>query len=220
MNKHVLLFGDSNTWGYDGVHFKRYEDDERWTTLIKDELGAGYYVVAEGLSGRTTVFDDPLTESLAGIDAIAGVMMSHMPLDLLVIMLGTNDTKLRFSATAANITKGLMRLVTKAKTLPDVWRTHPRILIISPMKIDKRLYDNPVNRAGMGDGCVEKSEELPERYREAAKLLGVDYMDANPYCTPAEGDWMHIDLPSNARLAKAVAAKVKEMFEREEGMGE
>jgi lysophospholipase L1-like esterase len=207
MKKHVLLFGDSNTWGYDGINLCRYPDGVRWTCQVKELLGDDYYVVEEGLSGRTTVFDDPLTEGLSGIDVLAAVLMSHMPLDYLVIMLGTNDTKARFAATAHNITKGLIRLVKKAQSL-EVWRTTPKIMVVAPIKIDKRIYDVPESAGGMGPGCVEKSEMLPALYKEAAQLLQVDYMDANPYVAPAVGDWMHFDRQSNDRFAKAIAKEI------------
>lgn len=207
MKKHILLYGDSNTWGHDGINMCRYPDSVRWTSQVKEMLGEGYYVIAEGLSGRTTVFDDPLTEGLSGISTLAPILMSHMPLDYLVIMLGTNDTKARFSATAHNITKGLIRLVKKARSL-EVWRLKPQILVIAPIIIDKRIYDVAESAGGMGAGCVEKSEMLPSLYKEAAKLLNVDYMDSNPYVTPAIGDWMHFDRQSNGRFAKALAETI------------
>ena len=99
MKKHIVCFGDSNTHGYcadpgdcaDGGD--RFNENERWTCLLQKQLGEEYLVLEEGLSGRTTVFVDALHESMAGIDTAYACLMSHEPVDLLVIMLGTNDTK-------------------------------------------------------------------------------------------------------------------------------
>ena len=106
MKKHIVCFGDSNTHGYCAEpwdcadHGERFNEEERWTCLLAKQLGEEYLVLEEGLGGRTTVFQDPLTEGLCGIDVIFPVLMSHEPVDLLVIMLGTNDTKERFGCNA------------------------------------------------------------------------------------------------------------------------
>ena len=136
MRKHIVCFGDSNTHGYcaqpadcaDGSI--RFNEDERWTCLLQKKLGEDYLVIEEGLSGRTSAFPDPLHECMSGLDSIYSCLMSHEPVDLLVIMLGTNDTKERLGANAAVISIGMERLIMKAKTVP-AWRDcerlrHPR----------------------------------------------------------------------------------------------
>ena len=140
--KHILCFGDSNTWGYDAATGGRFDDDTRWTMQLSKRLGEKYYVIEEGLSGRTTCFEDPLNEGLSGLSVLAPILQSHAPLDLLVLMLGTNDCKQRFAATPVNIKDALTRLVKKARQL-DVWRSVPRILIVAPIIIDERLYSSP-----------------------------------------------------------------------------
>ncbi len=102
MKKHIVCFGDSNTHGYCAdpkdteTHADRFSENERWTCLLQKALGDEYYVIEEGLSGRTTVFDDALHEKMSGLDSIYSCLMSHEPVDLLIIMLGTNDCKERF----------------------------------------------------------------------------------------------------------------------------
>ena len=204
--KHILFFGDSNTWGYDAATGGRFDDDTSWTMQLSKRLGEKYYVIEEGLSGRTTCFEDPLNEGLSGFSVLAPILQSHAPLDLLVLMLGTNDCKQRFAATPVNIKDALARLVKKARQL-DVWRTEPRILIVAPIIMDQRLYSSP-NAGGMGEGCVEKSRLLPSLFREAASDLGCDYLDCNPHVTAAEGDYMHFDPDSNRRFALALEEKI------------
>ena len=96
MKKHIVCFGDSNTHGYCAMNDGRFDENERWTCFLQKNLGEDYLVLEEGLSGRTTCFNDPLFEGLSGLDYIYPCLMSHEPVDLLVIMLGTNDTKERF----------------------------------------------------------------------------------------------------------------------------
>lgn len=204
--KHILCFGDSNTWGYDAATGGRFDDDTRWTMQLSNRLGEKYYMIEEGLSGRTTCFEDPLNEGLSGLSVLAPILQSHAPLDLLVLMLGTNDCKQRFAATPVNIKDALARLVKKARQL-DVWRSVPHILIVAPIIMDGRLYSSP-NADGMGEGCVEKSRQLPSLFRDAARDLDCAFLDCNPHVTAAEGDYMHFDPDSNRSFAQAVKEKI------------
>lgn len=86
MKKHIVCFGDSNTHGYCAMNDGRFDENERWTCLLQKNLGEDYLVLEEGLSGRTTCFNDPLFEGLSGLDYIYPCLMSHEPVDLLVIM--------------------------------------------------------------------------------------------------------------------------------------
>ena len=100
MKKHIVCFGDSNTHGYCAMNDGRFTEEERWTCLLQKNLGEEYLILEEGLSGRTTCFDDPLFEGLSGLNYIYPCLMSHEPVDLLVIILGTNDTKELWSVCA------------------------------------------------------------------------------------------------------------------------
>ena len=106
MKKHILCLGDSNTHGYCADpndcadHGIRFNEDERWTCRLQKALGDEYLVTEEGLSGRTTVFDDPLYEHLSALDYLYPCLKSHEPVSLLIVMLGTNDTKQRLGANA------------------------------------------------------------------------------------------------------------------------
>ena len=95
--KTILCYGDSNTWGYDPVNACRYDRNIRWPGVLQKELGQAYYVKEEGLCGRTTVWDDPVEGHKNGLKQLTPILHSHCPLDLVVIMLGTNDLKMRYS---------------------------------------------------------------------------------------------------------------------------
>ena len=89
--KSVLCFGDSNTWGYIPLTAGRLPRAERWTGILQKSLGESYYVIEEGLNGRSTVFYEPFREGRNARTTILTILESHAPLDLLIIMFGAND---------------------------------------------------------------------------------------------------------------------------------
>lgn len=213
MKKHIVCFGDSNTHGYCALTNGRFSEEERWTCLLGQLLGEDYLVLEEGLSGRTTCFDDPIHEGLSGLDYIYPCLMSHAPVDLLVIMLGTNDTKERFGSSAACIALGLKRLVAKAVATTDCWGTHgPRILIVVPKTIDKE-YESTAVGATMGRGCAEKSEGLIAEYKTIANLTNCFYFDANEVVAENNHiDYMHLTKEGHQSLAKALSGLIPSLL--------
>ena len=201
MKKHILCLGDSNTHGYcadpadcaDGGI--RFNEDERWTCLLQKALGPDVLVTEEGLSGRTTVFPDPLHETMDALTVLYALLKSHEILDLLIIMLGTNDTKERLGVNASCIAIGMERLVRKAQSV-DCWGDHaPNILIVCPC-------GQP-----MGKGCLEKSRELPAYYEKTARLVDAHYLDAKD-CEFNAVDGMHLTRKGHAQLAALLAETV------------
>lgn len=220
MRRHILCLGDSNTHGYcpdphdctDGP-LLRFNEAERWTCLLQKALGDGFLVLEEGLSGRTTVFDDPVEKGLSALSYLYGCLKSHKPLDLLVIMLGTNDAKERFSANAYTIGRGMERLVKAAQGM-DCWRTGtPNILIISPKSIEDGVYTSPVAQE-MGPGCVEKTRQLAAEYEAVAGRTGCAFLDANTLgLTCNTVDFMHLTRASHAKLAAALAERIPTLIQ-------
>ncbi len=219
MKKHIICLGDSNTHGYcadpndcaDPV-LARFNEDERWTCLLQKALGEDYLVVEEGLSGRTTVFDDPLYEHLSALDYIYPCLKSHEPVSLLIVMLGTNDTKERFGMNAFAIGLGMRRLVTKARQI-DCWGPggKPNVLIVCPPAIGEGVLTSPVadEMGTMGHGCVEKSRKLPAEYRRVAQETGCHFLDANETgCEFNRIDFMHLTCAGHAKLAGALAGLI------------
>lgn len=213
MKKHIVCLGDSNTHGYcadiadcaDGA-IQRFNEAERWTCRLQAALGADYLVLEEGLGGRTSVFQDPLGEGLAAIDYIRPCLLSHAPVALLIVMLGTNDTKERFGASPACISLGLERLVRTAQGI-DCWGGGvPNILLLAPPVIGPRMETSPVGGC-MGAGCVEKSRLLPPLLEASAKRTGCHFMNAGG-CEFNRVDYMHLTKLGHAQLADRLTALV------------
>ena len=103
--KTIMCYGDSNTWGCIPLAGpqppRRYGPAQRWPGVLRRELGDGYWIVEEGLNGRTTVWDDPLEPFRSGKELLAPCLMTHEPIDLVIVMLGTNDLKRRFGGARA-----------------------------------------------------------------------------------------------------------------------
>ncbi len=183
--KRILCFGDSNTWGFVPALGTRYDENTRWTGRLSTLLGDGYTVIEEGLNSRTSVFDDPLGVGLNGLTYLTPCLRSHNPIDNLIIMLGTNDTKSRFGATAENIAMGVGRLILEAKSQP-VWSGQPQILVVAPAVIAPDY-----SAANLGDGCHEKSVLLVSELKKIALEHGCDFLDANDVVTVSPLDSIH-----------------------------
>lgn len=204
--KNIVCFGDSNTHGYDAQTGGRFPRDIRWTGKLQQLLGPGYYVIEEGLSGRTTVFDDPLYEGLNGLTAVTPCLLSHEPVDLLIIMLGTNDVKARFSCSPANISRGLERLIQKALATKEAWREKGNILVICPPPIEPEYASTSIGNE-MGPECDLKSSLLPPLYEVIAKQYGCHFLDAGQLNGIKMNaiDFMHLTSASHEILAGKLA---------------
>ena len=213
MQKNILCFGDSNTHGYNSKTGGRFDVNERWTKLLQKNLGDDYYIIEEGLSGRTTSFEDPVFEGLCGLNVIYPCMMSHEPLDLVIIMLGTNDTKERFNANSFIIGKGLERLAQKTIDTHAAWRGAPNVLLIAPPPIHPD-YAKTAVAGEMGDKCVERSRGLAKEFKDVADRLHCHFLDAGsiPGIEMYPYDWMHLSLESHKLLADELTKVMKEIL--------
>ena len=212
MKKHIVCLGDSNTHGYCADpndcadHGDRFNENERWPRVLEKLLGEDYLVLEEGLSGRTTVFPDPLHEGMPALDVAVPILMSHEPVDLLIIMLGTNDTKDRLGMNAACIALGMARLVDKCKSVPCWGKHDPNILVVCPPHIGRELKD-----PCMGDSCAQKSEELAKYMEPAVTARGCKFLDAEGIAEFNKVDFMHLTRKGHADLAAKLATMVPEL---------
>ncbi len=209
--KTILVYGDSNTWGYHPDGNGRIPYEQRYTTLLQQMLGEGYIVIAEGMNGRTTSMDDPAEEFRNGAKLIAPVMITNAPIDLVIIMLGTNDLKDYFSASAFSISKGMERLIKKIKDPEYGVDGAPKVLVVSPIK----LHADIKNKI-FGDYFNENSQkvcaELPRYFKQIADLHGCAFFDASTVAAPSDLDGLHLDVDQQPKLAKALCEKVREIL--------
>lgn len=209
--KEVLCYGDSNTWGYNPATQERYDRDERWTGVFQETLGNEYHVIEEGLNGRTTVWDDPVEgRHKNGKTYLVPCLETHKPLDLVIIMLGTNDLKKRFSATAFDIAYGAGALVDIVKK-SDSGRggKPPKVLLLAPPPLGKLT-----EFAEMFEGGKNKSEKFPQYYRNIAEEYGCEFLDTSTVIRSSDVDGVHFERKDHKALGKAVAGTVKKILKQ------
>lgn len=206
----ILCFGDSNTYGYIPDGSGRFDESVRWTGLLQKRLGQDFHVIEEGLCGRTTVFQDALREGRRGVDLIGTLVESHNPIDILVVMLGTNDCKTRYGASAGTIAKGMEQVIEQAKTAAQKSASGkiPQVLMISPILLGKG-----VGEEGYDTEFDEKSEyvstELANAYRKVADRHQYFFLNAADVASPSITDREHLDQEGHAALADAVYEKIQ-----------
>ena len=201
----IVAFGDSNTWGYEPGTGVRLPPDTRWTGVMQRELGPAWRVIEEGLNGRTTVFDDPIEANRRGSDYLPPCLRSHAPFDLLIIALGCNDLKQRFSAAAGDIASGAERLIQIARGEPvGPNGAPPAIILVAPPPLG-RLSELAEMFAGGG----EKSKLLAARYRSVAERNAVGFVDAGEFVACSDRDGIHFEPDQHAILGRAMAAAAR-----------
>ena len=214
MVKRILCFGDSNTYGYiPGGNGRRYGPDVRWTGLLSAWLKPECLIIEEGLPGRTTVFEDPILPGRKGSDYFYPCLWSHAPLDMLLLMLGTNDCKMRFGASAKNIASGMETLVRMAISTP-VWAATPKVLLISPPPMTPKCFDETSGEEP-GSICSEKSCQLAPLYEKAAERLGCAFLDAGVKVQVSGIDGTHMDEIAHFTMATAVMSRIRQLFQPE-----
>lgn len=213
--KNVLIFGDSNTWGWKPINtlasIERYTDDERWAGVMQTILGDGYKVIPEGLNGRTTVWDDPIEEFRCGKHHLIPLLDTHDPLDLVIIFIGTNDFKSRYALTAEDVAFGVNQLIVKTKDHVSCFRNgEPKVLVITPPPTGP-LKPGSIFEY-MFKGSEETSKHLAKHLGGIAEANGVENLDAGLYIASSQHDGIHLDLDAHQKLGEVVAEEVKRIL--------
>lgn len=208
----VLCYGDSNTHGTVPMatleDMRRFAPAERWPGVLAAELGAGWRVVEEGLPGRTTVHPDPISGvHKNGLAVLPAALESHRPIDVVVLMLGTNDLKWRFQVPPVEIGESVGLLVHAIRhSYMGPGGAHPAILLVAPP---------PVEEAGclaeIFAGGAAKSRRLATTYAGVARRNGCGFLDAGQVIVSSPLDGVHFDAAEHGKLGRAVAAALRGM---------
>ena len=208
--KRILCFGDSNTWGYIPQTGLRFRFGKRWTGIVQNELGKEFHVIEEGLNGRTTVLDDPEQPGRNGKTSLPSFLRRYQPLDLVVLLLGTNDLKAHLNRTAEQIADGMGELSQLVMTSHISSNgTSPFLLLIAPPPI--KTNDD---YAALFDGAEAKSVQLGDRFSQIAKETHCAYLDAGQLITTSQLDGVHWDEEAHKKLGKIVAQTVREILSK------
>jgi len=207
----ILCYGDSNTWGCIPETFGRYEFDNRWPGVMKNELGDDYHIYENALNGRTTVFEDFIEEGRNGKEGFPITLEMNAPLDLVILMLGTNDLKSRFNMSSWDVAWGmdlLVQYVKKANCGRD--GDCPKILICSPIELGTK-WDQTILGTVFDDVSTKKSRELAEKYIEIAKKNECEFFKTAKFGKPSI-DCVHMEPEDHKRIGHEMAKMVREIL--------
>ena len=214
--KNILCYGDSNTWGlnpeWGKTGVRRLPWEVRWTGRLQTELGIDYRIIEEGLNGRSTVFDDPTAPGRNGLEFFPVCIESHLPLDLIIISLGTNDTKIVLNANEYSIAAGMEMLIKAAKN-PFLYTNHaaPEILIAVPVPLGEGISER-TSADSIDAVSVAKSKNLAGYYEDLSLLYDCHYIDLGQYAAASKADHVHLDGQAHARIAQAIGRKIEEIL--------
>ena len=210
MTRTIVCFGDSNTHGANPSAPGRLPREQRWPRVMAAALGDSYEVIEEGLNGRCTVWDTPIERGRNGLTYLYPCLLTHAPVDLVIIMLGTNDLKRIYDNTAAEIACGAARLVDEAKgTLAGPDDTPPKVLLVSPVPVGPITEQSEM--WGFG-AAIETSRQLAGMYRIVAADHGATFFDAGSVASAHPDDGIHLGPESCASLGSAMAEQVRSLF--------
>ena len=200
----ILIYGDSNSHGTVPLsrlgQFARYPPGQPWPDVMARALGPGHRVICEALPGRTTLHDDLIEGgNRNGLSVLPAVLLSHAPLDLVILMLGTNDLKPRFSVTAFEIARSLERLIAETRALlPGV-----ALLLVCPA---------PLREAGpLADafaGAEARQAGMEAQFAAAAERAGVPLVLAGETVTVSAVDGVHWEAGAHAAFGAVMAERV------------
>lgn len=204
----ILAFGDSLTWGRIANRPERHGDEVRWPRVLEKALSGYATVIEEGLNGRRIALEDPLRPYRSGISLLPLFIECHAPLDLVILMLGTNDCQRLHSLSPYDVARSMRALAQVAQRPPvEPGMPVPQVLIVSPPVA--RMPDDPEHEAALTmEGAPEKMAQLAGYYRRIADEIGADFFDAAAVATVCGDDGIHLDAENTRAIGLALAPVV------------
>lgn len=217
--KNILIYGDSNTWGYDYTRYipeadvcQRMTETERWPGIVRSILGQDYFIIENAMNGRTVVWDDPYFPDRNGLKGLRTALDTNAPLDLVVLHLGCNELKNFFNLNAGMIAYGMEKLVRECN-IPYYDYPAPKVLLIAPAPTHPDI-GRLRSAARFGFEAYKKSLELGSCYRQVAERCKCGFIDCGELdfeINPVDG--LHYSKADHAKLGTAAAAKIRQMLE-------
>lgn len=208
--KRILCFGDSLTWGYDPVNRVRFDESIRWPRVMGQILGDEYEVIEEGQNGRTIATEDPAEGEKNGLAYIGPCLETHTPFDVLIIMLGSNDCKRKFSYSAMDIAGEMQILIEKVKAYNEFrCQNSFKTVLVSPPLISDAIKDSWLGDSFGYDNAIKLSKELSDWYRKLSQMYGTEFINAADHVKVSDADGVHMDADNQRKLGKILAEFIK-----------
>lgn len=209
----LLCYGDSNTWGYiSGSDHKRYGNKERWTKLLAELLGDEFEIIEEGLNSRTLISNDtrPGKEGKNGYEYLIPCLDTHDPIDLVILMLGTNELKSVYNKTAEQIGNILEEYFVKTilNRKSQIGNNYPKLLLVTPPVVNENT--EYCKQKDKYLGAMQKSKELNLIYKNIAKKYDCYFLGNEELTTGVDG--VHLTKESHKKLAEMLNIKIREIY--------
>lgn len=202
----ILCIGDSNTWGYNPQNGLQHKN--RWTKVLENLLPE-HEIIEEGMCGRTVVTVDPFEPAWCGIDALPGIIQAHNCVDIVILMLGTNELKAEFKHDAAYIAEGIGAFI-KMLQNPDSWNGGriPKLLVVSPILLGDDILGKDGICTQFDEMSLRESKQMAGAIENICKEYHVEFMDASQYARASLTDAIHMDEENHIKLAHAIYEKI------------
>ena len=210
----ILCYGDSNTWGYiSGSNHQRYGNDERWTRILAKLLGNNFEIIEEGLNSRTLISNDtrPGKEGKNGYEYLIPCLDTHDPIDLVILMLGTNELKSTYNKNAKDVGKMLEKYFVKTilNRKSQLKESYPGLLIVVPPLVNEELNATHF-QTNKYEGATQKSKELNDIYKDIAERYNCYFLSNQGLETGIDG--VHLTKESHKKLAEMLKDKINNIY--------
>lgn len=214
--KRILIYGDSNTHGFRISDGLRYDRNQRWTGICQNLTSEFAEILEEGLNGRTTCCDEPGLEFRNGLAYIQPCIRTHLPLDLICVMVGTNDLKAVFGRSPDEIAAGAAEILKRARQVAESKypQSNCQYLLMSPIEVGEALLTGPFGWEFEGELTVEKSKSFSWAFAAQAKENNFYFFDAARYATAGKVDGLHLDEMNHEKLGRAFAAWLRDWADK------
>lgn len=210
----ILCYGDSNTYGYDPHTGGRYDESVRWPCRLQSYLGDEYHVIEAGLNGRTTCYDDPNMENVNALKTLETDLEKYDKLDLIAIMLGTNDLKEFTGADVNEIVLGVEKVMMKMKSImKEKQDRDPIFLIMCPPEIGSAIRQSHFY-GEYRENSIAKSRMFPTYYRQMAVKNGCMFFDTSEWVKASEADSIHLNVADHVLIAEKVCDIISSINKR------
>ena len=210
--QHILVYSDSLSWGIIPTTRRRLPFDKRWPGVMEIALcssGNKVRVIEDCLNGRRTVWDDPFKPGRNGLVGLAQRIEIHSPLELVVLMLGTNDFQSMHEHNAWHSSQGILALITAIRTAPiEPGMPVPQILVVAPPAI--QTPKGPI--APKFEGGERKCLGLAAAYRKVCEEADCHFFDAGSVITSSNVDGVHVDAEQHLTLGNELSQVVRPLL--------
>lgn len=200
--KKIICYGDSNTFGYNPIDNSRFDENIRWTSILKNNLSGDYEVINEGMCDRTGFADNPKGELFSSQKHFPKLINENEKFDILILWVGTNDLQFQYDIDFNVVEEGLKKLIDLAKEKAE------KIIIIPPVILDERILKGFFSFQ-FDEKSVSKSKEIGKIFKQIAKDYNCLWFDVNEIIKPSDFDGLHYDESAHMLIGDKITEFVK-----------